>query len=148
MTNAQPFAEYSAVDGFRTRSAGVLELSTGEVDSPTAVVEAYYDRYFSAIKTKNALRHSAMPQEIAEPSLLETRVTASDLDREQLSERTELDEKTIETILSGDVALVEATVQSRYDGALREDTLSWVVATEDGSWRLLVRDIVDAENEG
>jgi flagellin FlaB len=142
--NRGQFSQPEHIEGMTAISGKpVLEFTASrQFDSPTAVVEEYYQRAANAIEQRRELTHSTMVDEtiITEVSSIEATVVEEGLDADALRDTTHLDEQTVETVLAGgEAALVESTVEYTESGESQSDTETWAVATEDGVWRLVER---------
>jgi hypothetical protein len=117
--------------------------------NPGSVVESYIETLILEETLFSDLAHSAVVEEDIEIDGFETTVVEDALSREYLVEHSDIDEADAEVMLDGDTAVVEANGRVRSNGETQEElTLYWIVATEDGEWRVVGEDHERGENGG
>jgi len=123
---------------------GPNEESDGNVpdgSDPAAVVEAYVQTRAGSRENRLALYHDVVLAEDAfDLQDIETEVNERSLDEAEvfhLPFRDVNPESAVAAATGAESAIVTATVSVVEDGDQRTETQEWLLATEDGEWRLL-----------
>lgn len=123
---------------------GPDEESDGDVpdgSDPAAVVEAYVQTRAGSRENRLALYHDVVVAEDAfDLQDIETEVNERSLDEAEvfnLPFRDVNPESAVAAATGAESAIVTATVSVVEDGDQRAETQEWLLATEDGEWRLL-----------
>lgn len=135
-------------------SAGLAGcLGDGDTDSPDSVVEAFYQAGFDQDHDEmERLLHPRSPidpddfdeEEESETELesvsaetLDDDIDPADLDERELRPLFLSDEEFESLAADEDVALVEITLEERFDDETHEETFTVIVATDNGDWRFV-----------
>jgi hypothetical protein len=119
-------------------------MSVEEFDSPSAVIEGFYNTLAETQQTRMDFRHSETLTEEDQFELqnVETETLEEGLSADAFAERVDLAQETVTTIVDGsDTAIVEATV-SFLDGTEEEaNSETFALATEDGNWKIVEQNV-------
>jgi len=115
-----------------------------QTDTPEQVVESYLEVATTAQQRRAELHHSAVSESFTFGEITTT-VVEEDLSASEISERTYLDSEQVDEIgTDAETAVVEATVEITQSGETSTERVEWLVATDDGEWRLVEQASVES----
>jgi len=119
-----------------------------QADSPEQIVESYLEVVSTAQQRRSELRHSAVSETFSLGEITTT-VIEEELSASEISERTYLDSEEVEEILTdAETAVVEAEIEVTRGNETVNERAEWLVATDDGEWRLVEQGSVGSYSAG
>jgi halocyanin-like protein len=119
-----------------------------QAETPEQIVESYLEVVQTAQQRRNELHHSAVSETFSLEAVT-TSVVEEDLSEREITERAHLDSEEVEKIVAdAETAAVQAEIEITRDSETVSEQAEWLVATDDGEWRLVEQGTVGSYSTG